>query len=183
MDAVLEDALKSVQPSSATGLEQRKSDYWQTLGTAGDPPAVNTVRTVSMDEVDQVTRECMESKGFPSTVDRYGQVAIPFQAEQEEAMNLASYECFAMYPLDEKYFEPFTLEQLRMLYDWNIKEVSACLHEEGLTPSPAPTFESFVERYARTGVEYWTAYEGVDVGLVKCEWEPPDEELYGGNSR
>lgn len=183
-DADLRAAVEVNNPSRPHNFQDTLDPFWRSLNLEGEPPEVLPVRTVTVDEANEAYVECMAEQGFPSHVDQHGQEGIEFSMDQFEAMKLAQYVCYARYPLQDRYYEPYSVDQLRAIYDWNRTEVTQCLRDRGLEASTPPSFEAFAERYALTGREYWTATEGVDpTSLMSmgelCAETPPDDLLYG----
>lgn len=178
-DEELTEALGATR-AAPRAFEDTLDDYWESTRLPGEKPEVEPIRVVSMSEANDAYFDCMEAQGFPSQLDDYGQRGIQFSAEQHDAMKHAGYVCYASYPLDGKYYEPYSVEQLQAVYEWNITVTSDCLREQGVEPSEPPTFESFVAEYAQTGREYWTASTDTDLSAVEepCPETPPDDVLY-----
>lgn len=179
------DRLPHGPPRSA---DEALRGYWQSLRLDGDPPEVAVVRTVRPDEVDAAVQECLAEQGFASTDDGQGQVGIEFGADQHDALKLADYVCHARYPIDDLYLQPFSVEQLRTIYDWMVDETLPCMVADGVTPPQPPSFETFVARYAKMGYELWSPHQEVEPppalrdrsGVLSwCPDRPPDEVLYG----
>lgn len=180
-DAGIRAAVQANDPSRPQTFQDTLDPYWRSLNLEGEPPEVVPVRTVTLDEADDALVECMAEQGFPSVVDQHGQRGIEFSRDQAEAVKLSQYVCYARYPLEDKYYEPYSVDQLRAIYDWNRTEVTECLREQGVEASSPPSFEAFAERYALTGREHWTATEGIDLMSLEelCSETPPDGVLYG----
>ena len=162
-------------------------DRWEYSGLPGDPPVVDVVRVVTSAEYNEIWPGCMEEQGFPTSTDQFGQPWIKFEREHEADVELASYICEAKYPMEQKYYDPYTDEQLRTLYDWRVGTNMPCLRSHGLEPSDPPSFESFVAEYRSTGYKTWspkTAPELVvppekrDIVDEECPDTPPEEILY-----
>lgn len=180
-DSDIQAAIQANDPSRPQSFQDTLDPYWQSLNLDGDPPVVTPVRTVTLQEANGTHFECMAEQGFPSVTDQHGQQAIEFSKDQAESMKLSQYICYARYPLEDKYYEPYSVDQLRIIYDWNKTEVTECLRNQGVEASTPPSFEAFAERYALTGREHWTATEGVDLMSLEelCPETPPDDLLYG----
>lgn len=180
-DSDIRAAVQENDPSRPQNFQDTLDPYWQSLNLGGDPPEVTPVRTVTLQEANDAHFECMAEQGFPSVTDQHGQQAIEFSKDQAESMKLSQYVCYARHPLEDKYYEPYSVDQLRIIYDWNKTEVTECLRNQGVEASSPPSFEAFAERYALTGREHWTATEGVDLMSLEelCPETPPDDLLYG----
>ncbi|RIK14697.1 MAG: hypothetical protein DCC50_10430 [Acidobacteria bacterium] len=141
-----------------------------------------------LEEYDEVRLACMAEQGFPSTVDQWEQEGIPFEVGHEDDLARANYVCTAMYPVDEKYLRPFSLHQLRLLYDWRVEQTVPCMRADGVEVPEPPSFETFVGEYAATGYRHWSPRSAVelpseieaDPGFADwCPDTPPDDVLYG----
>lgn len=170
--------------SNAEALQQ----YWEQAGLDGEPPAVQPVRTVDTAEWNTTIQpECMAEQGFPTTEDQHGQAGISFDLSQEDDLKRATYICMAKYPLDEKYLRPYSLSQLRILYDWRVEHTIPCMKSDGVSPPEPPSFETFVAEYAATGYKHWSPHTEVEVPpeaqvtLGESTWcpdTPPEDVLY-----
>lgn len=136
----------------------------------------------------EVRLACMADQGFPSTVDEWGQEGIPFELGHEDDLARADYVCAAMYPVEEKYLRPFSLHQLRLLYDWRVEQTVPCLRADGVEVPEPPSFETFVGEYAATGYRHWSPRSTVELppeietGPGFADWcpdTPPQDVLYG----
>lgn len=186
-EAELAAALDQVRHGPPRSAEEMLRGYWQSLRLDGDPPKVEVVRTVRPDEVDTALQACMAEQGFPSTEDGQGQVGIQFGADQQDALNVAGYVCHARYPVDDLYLQPFSVSQLRQIYDWIVDETLPCLAADGVSPPQPPSFEIYVARYAQTGHELWSPHQEAEppphvrdrTGVMSwCPDQPPDDVLY-----
>lgn len=191
-DGVGETAMEvgptSGAPWRPTTANEALDAYWESLELPGEPPDVEVVRAVSIDEFNDIYHECMAEQGFPSTVDQFGQVGIESDLAQEDDLNRAGYVCQAQYPLDEKYYAPYTDEQLQVIYDWRVRETIPCLEQQGATVPPAPSFDVFAAEYASTGYVLWSpstadgsifpAGADPDTARAACPDIPPDSLLY-----
>lgn len=182
-DAELAAALEAAPPGPPRSNAEMLEQLWEQLRLEGEPPVVEPVRTITVEEWQVVYHDCMAELGFPSTVDQHGQQGISFDRAHEDDMGRASYTCTARYPLDEARMQPFDLAQLRLLYDWRVEETIPCIAAAGITPPEPPSFESFVARYAATGYEHWSPIGEIDMPPDApegwCPDTPPDEILYG----
>ena len=98
------------KPQGEAAVEKSYQDYLTYLQKSmqiTNPPDVELVRYVSVDDWPHVISECITSAGFPVRVSQGGVVLdgdIP--DEQADAMNLAWYTCQAGYPADQRTQEP-----------------------------------------------------------------------------
>lgn len=91
-----------------------------------------------------VVNECLAEEGWHPTADGSG-TYFEYPASQEEAFNLASYTCSARYPVEQKYMEPLSDEQARMLYSHYVDVLTPCLEREGYqVDGEPPSVEVFV---------------------------------------
>ncbi|WP_010148707.1 hypothetical protein [Serinicoccus profundi] len=193
-DQALSSAVAAAAPERPRTEAEAQDAAWQELGLPESMrPEVETVRAVGPEEINDIYHSCMEEQGFPSSVDVHGQRGIEFDPSQEDALKVAGYVCSTQYPLEHKYLEPYNLEQLRLLYDWRVEETISCLRELGVETAAPPSYEVFVDDYARTGYQVWSplseeaVFEQLEA-LVAAEQDnelfdacpdtPPDEVLY-----
>ena len=175
-------------PPRPTTAAEALQHSWDGLGLPGRPPDVDVVRVISPDEWEEVYYPCMEAQGFPSHTDQFGQVGIEFEREQHDDLKLAGYVCEARYPLDDKYYEPFDSQQLRLIYDWRVGTTTPCLESFGGVVPPAPSFEVFAAEYESTGYVLWSPISDpgltlpedadMDAVLAACPESPPEDVLY-----
>ena len=183
--AELDEALAQAPPGPPRSNAEMLAQFWESTGIEGEPPAAQHVRTVGPEEANAVFATCLGELGFPSTVDQVGQQGIALDKSQQDDYHRASYVCLARYPLDEMYREPFSLGQLRILYDWRVGQTVPCLRADGVTVPDPPSFETFVARYAATGYEHWSPYSEElqlppEWDVQQCPDTPPDDVLYPG---
>lgn len=100
-------------------------------------PRVTAVRTVSQDELSGVMNQCIVGKGFPGMT---GDVP----ADQTTSWHLAIYECAAMYPINPRYQQPFSKQQLDVLYTYYEGTLVPCLLSRGLSPAHPPSHATFI---------------------------------------
>lgn len=159
--------------------------WWDERGLEGPPEQVDLIREVSDTEYMPVQAECLTAVGFPPEVsgDSY---TWEVPAAQSEAFTLADYRCAAQYPRLLAYSQPYTDEQMTLIYNWVAEETIPCYAEQGHHVSGMPTLESFLEHY-RTTQTWWLPKDGMDpitfeeqeaLELV-CPRLPPQEVLYG----
>lgn len=139
-------ATASVDAAAKRAEELR--DYAKLLGL-NPAPVVTPERSVSIDEQPTVFASCMRDAGY--TVGEDGTYSVP--KSQTSALHVALYTCTARYPLEDRYYQPYTVEQKRIIYDYFAQELVPCLREAGYTPENPPTFETFLAT-AGTADEY-----------------------------
>lgn len=155
-----EDTGASVTPSASQGAaeppQSQLDEAWANEVaqvpslTEADRPTVAVVRTISLYDYADVMLSCLHDSGFPQaerTADGEG-VAMQISSDAEaKAYAIAEYTCGAQYPIDSKYTQPLSTDQLGMLYDYYRGDLSDCLRARGYTPSTAPSLAEFVENY------------------------------------
>lgn len=180
-------AQQAASPSSApatvdTAAKRARelAEYAKYLGLT-EVPDVQPVRFVSPDEQAGYHAACMAEQGYPAAPDgTYG--AAP---GQDEAIALALYTCAARYPLDDKYEQPYTVAQQRIIYDHFASTLIPCFKSRGFEAPPLPVFETFLAGIG-TAQEYNPhAYldnlTGPQMRELEqaCPFLPPAEELWG----
>ena len=133
----------------ATAKRARElAGYAKHLGLT-EVPDVQPIRFVSPDEQAGYHAACMAEQGYPADADgMYG--AAP---GQDEAIALALYTCAARYPLADKYEQPYTVAQKRIIYDHFKNELIPCFTARGVEVPPLPVFETFLAGIG-TALEY-----------------------------
>lgn len=166
-------------------LQKWRADVAAQYGIT-DPPHVEPVKTVLPEEATAYIDACMKDKGFAST----GAGAYSYPVDQQEAFNLARYECTVAYPPDPAYLQPFTEVQMGRIYDFMIETEIPCLESEGYTVTGVPSKEVFIQTFSTD--PFWP-YEQVTEQLLaqgkgeaalaaleeKCPQTPPSDVLYG----
>lgn len=176
-------------PGDSSYFETYQRDMAETLGIE-DPPDVEFVRYITPQESVQVVNDCLEAEGWQPTEDSSG-TSFQYPADQQEAFNLASYVCSVKYPVEQKYMEPLSDHQARLLYDHYVEALIPCLEQEGYEISAAPpSFEVF-----RADPTQWNPIDEIEPQLSSditsgkyasyaafeqtCPQAPSDELLYG----
>lgn len=141
------------EPSAAgSSLEQQLDSYWQSV-TASHPnavrPVVPVVRLVTPSELMPTLESCMHEQGWPDVraTDDGGLESGSIPTSQAEVYDLALYTCKASYPLEERFTQPFSADQIIDLYDYLTDEAVPCLEKLGYTVSPPSSKEEYVDRY------------------------------------
>lgn len=143
-------------PVGDVSVEQRLqtvADQEWTALSAQYPSAVRPdstlVEIVDPDDWAPVIAGCMNDLGFPNVTagDDGSLQSGDFVTSQAEAYDLALFECNVMYPVDPKYSEPLTSEQVDALYAYYKDTLAPCLEDQGYHISPAPSLQTFQQTY------------------------------------
>ena len=164
-------------PEGVSTNERMLAEFAANLGIT-DPPTVEVVRIVHPFDFFDAYEECMAAEGWsPDAGGNYG------TSTQGEALRLAMYVCTARYPQDEKYTQPFSEAQQRIIYDYFVTELSPCLEREGHAVPEPPTWEAF--RDAIGTANEFVPYDFVTAGPAEretleatCPFYPPRESLW-----
>lgn len=150
------------------------------------PPAVSVIREISPQESQEVWTACLRDAGWPESGPDEG-ILIP--PGQEDSFNVAYYTCHQQYPVEGRFTEPLTAEQLGVLYDWWIDHTVPCFESRGWDVGDIPTREVFLADPEWLPAERIAEQAGPDVeaGRVASMDEalygvcpgPPDDVLYG----
>ncbi|WP_282005962.1 hypothetical protein [Propioniciclava sinopodophylli] len=176
-------ASPSAAPAMVDATAKRARElagYAKHLGLT-EVPDVHPIRFVSPDEQAGYHAACMAEQGYPADADgMYG--AAP---GQDEAIALALYTCVARYPLADKYEQPYTVAQKRIIYDHFESTLIPCFKSRGFEAPPLPVFETFLAGIG-TAQEYNPhAYldnlTGPQMRELEqaCPFLPPAEQLWG----
>ncbi len=130
-------------------------------------PDVEVVRIMDAQARPAQLVDCLHEEGFPeAALDPDGGIA--YEGSQLPAYDLAMYVCGARYPIDPKYLQPLTDEQLGALYDYYANELVPCIEAEGYSAPEAPTRQYFIEHYDEGA---WLVYSDVsDATSSEAEW-------------
>ncbi|TDD65397.1 hypothetical protein E1262_25300 [Jiangella aurantiaca] len=166
------------------------ADEAESLGIA-DPPEVDPIRFIRIDEYGPTLADCITDEGFPAEAEGASGIAFgEIPQAQAEAFALAQYTCAARYPVHPRYSRPFTDEQLSALYDYFVNDLVPCLEREGFGTANPPSRETFIATYSDPE-RAWVPYAELDViGQAggpegeaaineTCPQHAPDEALYG----
>jgi hypothetical protein len=112
-------------------------------------PDAEFVRIVTDEEWAPAIAGCMNELGFPDVeaMDDGSVVSGEVSASQRQAYDFASYECNVRYPVDPKFSEPLTNEQIDNLYAYYKDTLAPCLEDQGYQISPAPSLQTFRQTY------------------------------------
>lgn len=157
---------------------------WEIADLEGARPEVDLVREVEDEEWLAVHVECMTASGFPPTNNNDQAVRWDVTAEQTDAFALAEFTCSAQYPRLMAYQQPYSTDQLTLIYDWMIEETIPCLAGEGHEVTDVVSLDAFLASYTPQG-GFWTPEDGVPGGasfsaLEACPHMPSQEVLFGG---
>lgn len=150
---------------------------WQYVGLTPDAPrpTVDRVRVVSLDESEEVHRQCMVDAGYED----FRLVEAEIYGGASTMERLAIYTCSAMYPVPPSSYGLFSQAQLDYLYDFYVEVTVPCLEGSGVSVSAMPSREQFVAPATQL-LRLWTPYSAMatDVDLTyltdhKCPYVPP----------
>ena len=167
------------EPSGAEldALIAQELDFqWQYVGLTPDAPrpTVDRIRVVSLEEAEQVHRECMVEAGYGN----FRQVTASIYGGASNLERLAIYICSAQYPVPPSSYGLFSDEQRSYLYDYYIEVTVPCIESTGLTVDSVPTREEFLAPETHM-LGLWMPYRSVrtetDVAYLantKCPYVP-----------
>ncbi len=154
-----------------------------------DPPDdARFERYISPDEFGEVMVECYMGQGIPARLSTDGGVLVDeIPTEQTTLQREAAYRCWVRFPTHPRYEEPLSREQLRVLYEYKVGELTECLEAEGFEVPPPPTVEVFIASYENPDTPMWDPYPGTDPRARErweqlnqvCPQSPPLDVLYG----
>lgn len=116
-------------------VSQGAAEYYE----VADPPLVEVVRFVDTDELDEVSRQCMDELGFGSDY-------LWFPG-QDGDFKRAEYVCIMRYPTIQRYTGDWGQDQKRIQYQWTVEFVIPCLEAEGHAIQNVPSEAEFLDRY------------------------------------
>lgn len=176
----------STVPSSTTSLDSTTSTTpvsETTFTTTAD-----FVRFIHPDEWTVVRSQCITDHGWPVTTTPDGGIEFPDIAEDQQPEMQAAVElCEQMFPVDPRYRQPLTVEQLTFLYNWFLTESIPCLKEQGYSDFDPPSLGVFIDTYDTEG---WSPYRDLNTDQLPsmgswyalqetCPQGPPVDDLFG----
>lgn len=159
-----------VPPSdaSATSIEDQLWDRVLARHPDAERPTETIVRYVDRTEWAPTIAQCMLDAGFDAEAKPDGLLAVNADGTgQDEAQAVALFGCSVRYPLELKYTDPFTDDQLRELYQYQTTELTECLTGNGVDVRPAPSLEVFVQTHLTH--EQWSPYQDLPNSRLTSE--------------
>lgn len=122
----------------ALASRQKELDFLADEAGFAEPPKVDIIRWVSLNEWPQAQTECLREAGWPVELENGGVVMKPLPESQAQAYRQASYVCTAKYPVDARQSAKLSPAQNETLYDYYVEWAVPCLQGQGYqTPEPA----------------------------------------------
>lgn len=153
-----------------------------------DPaPDVQVVRRVDKTEWASTQAECLQSAGFAVMARPDGGVDtkdVP-EAQLGKPFGLAMYTCMAQYPIDAKYYVPYTDKQLETVYKYLRGPFSECVANLGYAKPDLPSLGVFVDSYRSQ--DPFDPFGQIAAGISEDRWfalnqtcppEPPSSQLF-----
>jgi hypothetical protein len=176
-----------VEPAGSADPQLASSPHWDALRDLNlskeaeafgvdVPDAAEFIEYIHPDDFGRVRSQCMREQGFDARETFDGGVSygrIP--DDQSEAQRSAAVLCSARYPVHPRFLEPLTEEQVRVIYDYYVDELVACLQREGYDPGEVPSWETY--RDTRGTEDDWTPYHALvgDVMSRPDDWQAINE--------
>ena len=157
-------------------IAQELEFQWQYVGLSATDarPTVDRIRMVSLDEAEQVHRQCMVEAGYED----FRQVTASIYGGAGADERLAIYTCSAQYPVPPSSFGLFSEAQRRYLYDYYTRVTVPCIESSGLTVESVPTREEFMAPQQHL-LGLWHPYRSVRtetdmsyLSKTKCPYVP-----------
>lgn len=176
------------QLSEADKRAVRDADLAQRANrfSISDPPTVELERWIMPHERGPTAEACLADAGFTvkSHEDGHGfSLASPVPADQTDAYHRAIYVCEARFFLDPTYLQPLTHDQLVVIHEYYETYLIPCLREQGQSPSPLPSRETFIATYFEQGYSPYSDLELDDAALQEltavCRQDPPVVAMFG----
>ncbi|WP_157549493.1 hypothetical protein [Microbacterium sp. Leaf288] len=147
-----------------------------------DPPDVEIVRIVPIEEWPEAQVDCLAEEGFSASVYSGGAVEYAdVPKEQGPALNLAVYVCEAKYPYDVRRNEPLPEKQATAQFEFFKSTVAPCVTALGYDVSEPPSLQTWLSDYSATGnawdpiAEAWEASGRNHEVLMEIQAECPRE--------
>ncbi|MDJ0323053.1 hypothetical protein QMG61_04650 [Cryobacterium sp. PH31-AA6] len=110
-------------------------------------PKVDRIRFVALVDWPDTFGRCLTEFGFAATITPDGGVTYSGNVAQQQAFDLAGFECRSMYPVDPESSIPLDGERLSSLYDDYLNRLVPCLEKRGVVVPEPPTRQLFIESY------------------------------------
>ncbi|GAB3756067.1 hypothetical protein GCM10027591_05220 [Zhihengliuella somnathii] len=138
-------------PEGVTGYERFLSDLEARI-PLDEYPEAEVIRNVTFEERGSILAECINQAGFAAK-----STSMSFEVEaaegQSDAMLRAIYTCEASYPPHPVHFDPYSDEQLAIIYEWISDEYVPCVKAAGIVVDDMPSLETFIhESHVNGGV-------------------------------
>ncbi|WP_157981693.1 hypothetical protein [Protaetiibacter intestinalis] len=118
-------------------------------------PDVAMERFVGNEEWATTVVACLSEEGFDAEAKPDGGIFYDY-GSQRAAYAMALYVCTTKYPVDPRYLQPLTDEQLAELYAYSSQTLKPCLEAQGLVVPDLPSLQVYLD--AHGGVEAWNPY-------------------------
>jgi hypothetical protein len=142
-------------------LAERAETLATQLGLT-DPPEVEVVRMIKLNEWASTQKQCLEGLGHEigDTADGEGIIYPSYTDPALDAnLQLSIYTCELQYPVMERYMRPLSDDQLRELYQYRSGPLLECLESEGFEyAGNVPSEGVFVESGGQ-----WSPYSGISL--------------------
>lgn len=173
-----QDAKGLSDPAVVTYLAEQGRALAQSYGLS-DPPSVDPIRLIALDEWGSTQVQCLVEAGFDVTSSSDGE-GISFSGitdpALQESLNYARYTCEMQYPVAPQYMEPLSEDRLARLYAYRVNVLIPCLEDAGQRISPPPSEMTFIESGGA-----WSPFEDVSAAseeitelMVSCPQIPAD---------
>lgn len=158
-----------------------------------NPPEVELVRwTTSLQDMDQALVTCLTESGFPAEMGWDGGVMYtpPVPPDQDQALQLASYVCFARYMPIPSIMSDWTDDMLGMVWDYWTEAYVPCLEANGISGmAEPPTRDFYVENFYDDIPGSWMPFQQLANAPISeaerariaglCPTYPPAQYFYG----
>ncbi|MDY5148379.1 hypothetical protein DDD64_07515 [Actinotignum sanguinis] len=156
-----------------------------------NPPDVALVEWQNSVELMDIKRaECYREKGFSAYVPPHGGVAFDpgIPESQQEAYDLAAYECYAKYFPNPEFLTNWSEDQLRVIWDYWDEYYIPCLAAHGfdVDTSKRPVRETYATTFYSNPEHRWWPNNGGSLEfeippevLKICPEIPPASQFYG----
>lgn len=151
-----------------------------------NPPEVERVRVVSIQDQASVVAACLQDQGFNATANADGSWEVETTSAQATSLDMAEYTCVAQYPLDPEQTRPLTSDQKDVVADYLLVTLVQCLEAEGHPVDDVPSRETFLAGY--TDSPPWNPYNellpvlsNAELATLEaaCPINTPPDLLYG----
>jgi hypothetical protein len=142
-------------------IAQELDLQWQYVGLTPDSPrpTVDRIRIVSMDEAEEVHRQCMVEAGYED----FRNVTAAVFGAASKLQRLAIYVCSAQYPVMPANYMIYSEAELDYLYEYFREVTVPCVEAAGYAVVDPPTRQEFLDP-GPYSLDQWSPFDYVQGG-------------------
>lgn len=167
-------------PFDAEAVRAANLRQFAEVARIDNPPDVDIVAEVALDEVGYRQAQCMQEAGYPVEASQGG-VVLAGQVADPGAYNLALYVCTAQYPTDPRASLPLPRVRAEVQYEYLVNVATPCVEELGFPVEEPPSLQAWLDAYYGASGVVWdpfgavtSAPDALDAVYGVCSPNAPD---------